>query len=175
MQHLPGHTPTPRATTSPTLGQWENLARRGSQAMQTGHAGLALLSFQHALSIAQSLLHSAQANDQAHQADDCVAALVVSHHNLADLFTHNRQPEQAAIHVCCAHRTLLGLLRGQLPDRHDLLQPPSLALQQAAWRHSRETYAGLLQYQRDWGPCPAITQLLQASTHPTDSNPPTLH
>nr|WP_315184973.1 hypothetical protein [uncultured Albidiferax sp.] len=143
----------PRPTRPASLTQWEGLVQRGTAAVQAGRPELALFSFHQALAIAQDLLDVPPAE----LTDDSLAALVVSHHNLADLYAQAGLLEPAAQHLCRAHRRLLAL---QHNCTHDL-----------AWRHSRETYAALLLHQRAWGPHPDITALLHAST----ANPGSLH
>ena len=146
--------PSPAPCQPPSLAQWERLTQRGCSALQAGRTELALFSFHQALSIAQDLLLEGPAPPHA---DDCLAALVVSHHQLADLCANAQLLEQAANHLCRAHGAVMGLL--QTPTT-------CLALQQAAWRHSRETHAELLQYQRRWGPHAGIARLLRASAEP---------
>lgn len=157
MDIFSGRTPKPHPalnSRSASLQQWELLMQRGCAAVAAGRPDLALFSVRHALNTAQDLLQDGPAPEHA---DDCIAALVVAHHQLADLCLQLQRPEQAVDHLCQAHGALLQLLRG----------PASLALQQAAWRHSRASYAELLHYQSDHGPHPAITQLLHASSDPT--------
>ncbi|WP_295958448.1 hypothetical protein [Rhodoferax sp.] len=157
----PAVSPTPlprpqRPQRPASLTQWEALVQRGTHAVQAGHPELALFSFHQALAIAQDLLDVPPAE----LTDDCLAALVVSHHNLADLYAQAQLLEAAAQHLCRAHRTLLAL---QHSPAHGL-----------AWRHSRETHTALLLHQRAWGPHPDITALLHATTT-TLASPGTLH
>lgn len=139
--------PPLRAQRPPNLTQWERLAQRGHQAILAGQPELALFSFHQALAIAQDL----QPNPLAGHADNCLAALVVSHHHLADLYQQVGLPAQAVLHLCQAHRSVLE------SSAHN------------AWRHSRETHAALLLYQRSHGPHPAITALLAACVQPVSS------
>jgi hypothetical protein len=139
--------PPLRAQRPPNLAQWERLAQRGSHAIQAGQAELALFSFHQALAIAQDLLVDAHPSTTEHT-HGCLAALVVSHHHLADLYQHVGLPAQAVLHLCQAHRSVLD------SPAHN------------AWRHSRETHAALLLYQRSHGPHPAITALLAACVQP---------
>lgn len=134
----------PRAQPSAHLAQWERLAQRGIRAIQSGQPELALFSFHQALAAAQDLQPPTPTDD----ADRGLAALVVSHHHLADLYLEVGLPAQAVLHLCQAHRAVL---ESSIPH---------------AWRHSRETHAALLLYQRCHGPHPAIAALLAACVQP---------
>ncbi len=83
--------------------------------------------------------------------DDCIAALVVSHLNVADLQVQAAEPDAAARLLGRAH----GLLQSLVADGRC-----GAALRQAAWRHGRETHAALLAHVRSHGPHPAIAQAL---------------
>ncbi|MDB5846827.1 MAG: hypothetical protein JWP29_579 [Rhodoferax sp.] len=162
----PGHRTDPSAaapaTEAPSLASWERAMQRGHQATAQGHTGVALRHTRQALDVARALLAarlvsaglSRQAPDDT---DHRIAALVVSHHNLADLYHTAHLPDQAAAHVCHAHATLMALLAS--PDT-------DTPLQQAAWRHSRETHAALLLFVREKGPHPAVVTALHDHAHP---------
>jgi hypothetical protein len=87
-------------------------------------------------------------------ADEAVAACVISHHNLADLHLHLNQPEESAEYLCAAHQRLL-----------QVIQSPRLtpALRQAAFNHSHKTYAELLAFINEHGAYPRTHRLLNSS------------
>ncbi len=166
---LPG--PLAQPTDSPLvpgLAQWESAIRHGGQTAAAGHTGVALRHTREALRIAQALLEARAAASTASSAldrhihardaaDQILAALVVSHHNLADIYQAAHLPEQAAAHVCRAHAALMDLLADAAADT---------ALREAAWRHSRETHAELLLFIREKGPHPAVMQALHDHANP---------
>ena len=151
------------ASSLPTaLHAWEDLMRRGLEAARRGQPGLAEGLCLRALLIAQSLL--AGAGDE--RADDRMAAFVVTHLNLADLHRDADRPHDAVDHLCAAHRTLMEMLRDARTDP---------ALQQAAFRHSRETHAALLAHLGEHGSDPAIVAALRAGCMPFPPHGFTLH
>lgn len=150
-----GHPPTtPKQPDAPSLRDWERLMHRGRHAQLLGQQTSALQLTLEALALAETLLE-----ERASVADDSVAAFVVSHHNMAFLRQQMGDAHTAATHLCQAHTTLMALLR-------DATAPAPL--QQAAWRHSRETHAALLQFLREPGvpadapPVQLVTQALAA-------------
>ena len=126
-------TADPRAS----LATWEDLAQRASAHQQQGRLLQALQLFRQALVVAEALLRMPGQPVADTQAHACIAALVVSHHNLADLYLHSGAPATAAQHLCDAHASVLQLTTSDAP-----------ALSTAAWRHLRETRAALLQFVR---------------------------
>ena len=124
-----------------TLPQWERTMQRARAAGQMGQMAMAL-----ALA-----LRLVQQTPPAGREDDCIAALVVSHLNVADLQVQAAEPDAAARLLGRAH----GLLQSLVADGRC-----GAALRQAAWRHGRETHAALLAHVRSHGPDPAITQAL---------------
>lgn len=135
------------------LPEWEGLMRGVGDAMRRGQAVLAETTCLQALAIAQALL---MAGDTA-RADDRMAAFVVTHLQLADLCRNADREHQAVAHLCTAHCTLMALLRSVTADP---------ALQQAAFRHSRETHAALLAHLAEHGSDPAIVAALRAGCMP---------
>ncbi|WNW11739.1 hypothetical protein RRX38_11445 [Pseudomonas sp. DTU_2021_1001937_2_SI_NGA_ILE_001] len=84
-------------------------------------------------------------------ADEAVAACVISHHNLADLHLSLGQPEESAEYLCAIHQRLLQAVQNpRLPE----------ALRQAALRHSNHTYAELLNFISEHGEYPRTQRLL---------------
>ncbi|MFT4266737.1 MAG: hypothetical protein QM586_05865 [Xenophilus sp.] len=130
------------------LARWERLTRQAREAHGRGRLESALAAQVQALWLAEELLDGPLLMQRP---DDCLAALVVSHHNLADLYCHRGQAGQAIDHLCQAHALLLRL-------GSDAHVPPDV--RQAAWRHLREARAGLLAWQRERGSEPAIEAAL---------------
>ena len=136
-------------TVETSLSVWERVMR---EAVRTSHAKqskVALKAYQQALEIAHRLIEQPSSG----RAGDCVAALVVSHHNLADLHAELGDIDSAAEHLCRAHETLITLF---------LDAGRGASLQQAALRHSRETHVALLNHIRAHGPHPLMTRALSA-------------
>lgn len=144
---------TPAEPLPPGLPEWEGLMRGVCDAMRRGQASLAETTCLQALAIAQSLL---TAGDAA-RADDRMAAFVVTHLQLADLCRNADREHDAVTHLCTAHCTLMALLRSGSTEP---------ALQQAAFRHSRETHAALLAHLAEHGSDPAIVAALRAGCMP---------
>ncbi|KAF1070845.1 MAG: hypothetical protein GAK45_00675 [Pseudomonas citronellolis] len=99
-----------------------------------------------ALALAQVLL------ERWHDADEAVAAFVISHHNLGDLHLQLGQPEETVEYLCACHERLLALSA-------DLRQ--SEALRGAAVQHSRRTYVELLNFIGEHGSCSRAEGLLR--------------
>jgi len=119
--------------TEPCLGAWQRATLRGNRALARGDMAAALVQYRAALSLADTL------PGRASDADTAVAALVVSHHNLAELHQRAGRTDLAGAHVCRAHELL-----------HEMAADPALdaCWRAAAWRHGRVTYAELLQFLR---------------------------
>lgn len=90
-------------------------------------------------------------------ADEAVAAYVISHHNLADVHLRLKQPEESAEYLCAIHEQLLRCL---VDPR---LKPE---LRQACLRHSRHSYLELLHFTTAHGETARIRRLLKRSVHP---------
>lgn len=146
---------TPRAEES--LDTWETLARRAQQHFNAGQVESALALQMQALHVAQRLIASPLL---AQHPDHCMAAWVVSHHNLAELLTLRKQPALAIDYLCEAHQGLLAL--GDAASH-------TAQVHSAAWRHLRETHGALLQWQRQHGSQAQIDAALQASARVFDS------
>lgn len=115
------------------LDAWQRATLRGNRALQRGDAAAALAQYRAALSLADAL------PGRAADADAAVAALVVSHHNLAELHQRAGRAGLAGAHVCRAHELL-----------HEMAVDTALdpAWRAAAWQHSRVTYAELALFLR---------------------------
>jgi hypothetical protein len=93
-------------------------------------------------------------------ADEAVAACVISHHNLADLHLSLGQPEESAEYLCAVHQLLLQTMQNNR-------LPP--ALRQAALRHSNKTYVELLGFISEHGEYPRTHRLLNSNGEHTRS------
>lgn len=145
--HRPADTPHQPAT----LTRWQHAAQRARSAQQLGQWRMAMAYQHQALALSLQLL---ERTPPAGHEDDCIAAAVVSHLNVADLQAEAGALADAAQVLCRAHALLLSLMADA---RH------GAALQQAAWRHSRETHAALLRHVQSHGAQPLITQTLSSA------------
>ncbi|MGB3071862.1 MAG: hypothetical protein WBC18_25180 [Ottowia sp.] len=143
-RHLPG----------PLLPEWKALMRRGMNADRGRAPEQAQALYLLARDIAQTLL---EGSADPMPADDRVAAFVVTHLNLSDSFSDAGQPEAAVPHLCSAHRKLIALL---------VVDGVASDLRQAAWRHSRETHAALIQHLSEYGDHPDIMAALHTGCIP---------
>lgn len=147
---------------NPSLSQWESITR---QALAVAHESGAVVAFaghEQALSIARQLLVAPPAG----RAEDCVAALVVSCHNLADLHIEHGDADTAASYLCRAHESLLALLVD--PDR-------TTSLREAALRHSRATHLALISHVAAYGPHALITRVMRMGCLALNVDGPTRH
>ena len=126
--NAPPAPPTP-------LQAWEQRMQRAQALWQNGEQEFALAQLVQAIPLAHQLLRSPYLTVQP---DDYLAAWVVTHLWIAELLAERQQLPAALDYLCDAHTALLGL-----GDSTEV----SL-LQQAAWRHQRETVQALLQWQR---------------------------
>lgn len=103
-------------------------------------------------------------------ADEAVAACVISHHNLADLHVQLNQPEESAQYLCAIHQRLL------LAAQDARLSP---GLREAALRHSSKTYEELLNFISLHGQYPGTHRLIEGGIDPNLTSAaalaPTLH
>lgn len=137
-------------TAPASLTAWEELARQATQHLQTQPPQTVLPLLFRAQQMAQRLMASPQLDVHP---DHCLAAWVVSHHNLVDVLSQCGQRPLALEYLCDAH---LGL--ADLAERH-----ASAMVQQAAWRHLRETRSALLLWQRQHGVQAQTTAALRAA------------
>ncbi|QJE02814.1 DUF2753 family protein [Massilia forsythiae] len=131
-----------------SLPRWEAVTRKAIALMRSAGAGPALADHECALAIACRLIDAPPSG----RAQDCVAALVVSHHNLADLWRARGDTGGAAAHLCRAHEALLALASDDGRDA---------CLRQAALRHLRETHLALVAHAARHGPHDRITRALR--------------
>ncbi|MFT4066510.1 DUF2753 family protein [Paraburkholderia sp.] len=157
---------TPGPVGSPSrdlsLSQWETVTRQAIAAAREAGAGPALAGYEQALSIARQLIAAPPSG----RAEDCVAALVVSYHNLADLHVEQGDADTAASHLCRAHEALIALMLNA--DR-------TASLRQAALRHSRETHFALISHVARHGPHPLVTRALRMGCLAFNVDGPTRH
>ncbi|WP_146122830.1 hypothetical protein [Burkholderia multivorans] len=143
---------TPASGGSPssdvTLSLWEAVTRQAIALTRDAGPGPALADYDCALSIARQLIDAPPTA----RAEDCVAALVVSHHNLADLYIDHGDIDAAVGHLCQAHEALIALMLDG--DRQ-------ISLRQAALRQSRATHLALVSHVAHHGPHALITHALR--------------
>lgn len=113
------------------MDDWKRLISRGNRCFERGDMGSACAVYQDALFIAERRLVAWP------DAEAAIAAFVVSHHNLADLYVRLDCLENAAEHLQAAHARLMGLLADEAAPAE---------LRQAALRHSRHTRAERLAF-----------------------------
>jgi len=130
------------------MEHWKKTILAGNSCFNRGDLVDAREHYLQALALAQVLL------ERWHDADEAVAAFVISHHNLADLHLSLHQPEESAEYLCSAHQRLLQLIQ----NAH--LTP---ALRHAAFRHSNKTYSELLGFIGEHGEYPRTSRLLSSS------------
>lgn len=133
---------------SPRLADWEHETRQALQAQRAGRTAPALAGHRRSLVLALGLIEHPVPGS----ADHCVAALVVSHHNLADLLLAEGDEEGAVGHLCGAHESLMGIFADTARNAE---------LRHAALRHSRETHAALLRHATLRGAYPSIRRALR--------------
>lgn len=131
---------------------------RAQALWQRGEPEFALAQLVQAIPLAHQLLRSPYLTIQP---DDYLAAWVVTHLWIAELLAERQQLPAAQDYLCDAHTALLDLgLRTAAPW-----------LQQAVWRHQRETLQALQQWQRQHGPTDRVSALLDATRGPLPSPP----
>ncbi len=147
---------------NPSLSQWETVTRQAIAVARETGVGAALADYEQALSIARQLFVAPPPG----RAEDCVAALVVSCHNLADLHIEHGDADTAASYLCRAHETLISLLLDA--DR-------TASLRQAALRQSRATHLALVSHVAAHGPHPLITRVMRMGCLVLNVDGPTHH
>jgi hypothetical protein len=151
-----GHTPV---STQPTpqsvegLAQWRRLTRQGNVAFAADRLDLATLDYTRALQLATTLVAGTALIASP---DDCLAALVVAHHNLADTCERRGDDATALDHLCTAHDALMRIAC-DTATRDDI--------RLHAIRHLTEARMALLRWQAVHGACACTAALLSASAH----------
>ncbi len=128
-----------------SMVHWKQQTLSGNRYFDAGEYAKALSYYQQALWLAR------QQFSFWHDADEAVAALVVAHHNLADLLIAMTLPDRAADLLCHIHDCLLAT--SQSPAC------PS-PLRAAALRHTRSTHTELTAFVRKHGTQDAIQRCL---------------
>ncbi|QXH34944.1 DUF2753 domain-containing protein [Pseudomonas muyukensis] len=127
------------------MQHWRRTTQTANRLFEQGELVDAREHYLQALALAQVLF------ERWHDADEAVAALVIAHHNLADLHLRLNQPQESADYLCAAHQRLLQASQAQrLPQ----------ALREAALRHSARTYTELLSFIAEYGQYPRTERLL---------------
>jgi hypothetical protein len=141
---------TASAAPEPSLPLWESITRQAIKDERDKRHACALAGYERALPIAQQLINAPPSG----RAEDCLAALVVSYHNLADLRVAQGEFDTAAHLLCRAHESLVALaLHAERPA----------ALREAALRHTRESHVALIRHVARHGPHPLIADVLKAA------------
>lgn len=140
-----------------SLRAWEQIAQRAQAFAQAGQVEYALAMQLRALQVARRLLASRLLLSHP---DHCMAAWVVSHHNISELLVSRNQMPLAIDYLCEAHLGLVNLI--QLDSQADNVQ-------QVVWRHLRETHVALLHWQRQHGSTTEIDTALRASVRESDA------
>lgn len=127
------------------MQHWRRTTQNANRLFEQGELVDAREHYLQALALAQVLF------ERWHDVDEAVAALVIAHHNLADLHLRLNQPHESADYLCAAHQRLLQASQEQrLPQ----------ALRDAALRHSARTYTELLGFIAEYGQYPRTERLL---------------
>lgn len=83
------------------MEHWKRTIERANRCFMAGELVDAREAYLQALALAQVLF------ERWADADEAVAACVISHHNLADLHLRLNQPEESAEYLCAIHQRLL--------------------------------------------------------------------
>lgn len=147
---------------------WENAIRQGNQAYTQHQDQLALQQYQVALNQAKSLLRDCvQAGEQVVlPLDTILAAYVVSHHNLANVYARQGDVNTAACRLCEVHQCLSRI--GTDPGME-------CALREAAQRHGQRTYQELLNFCHLYSQHPLVERTLRICSQFCPRKEQTLH
>lgn len=153
--HLP-----PATTNAPaSLARWRSLTYKANVAFAHADYAAARPIYEHALRVAERLL---AAPEFLLAPDDCLAALVVAHHNLADLHRQAGESPAAVAHLCLPHETLL-----DVANANANASGASAGTRLCALRHLGKTRLALLHWQKHHGSCARIDALLMRGTAPS--------
>lgn len=133
--------PIPHPDAQAGLAQWRELTRRANAAFDRRQYAHALRLYRQALQAAVALAAGATL---AEAPDDCLAALVVAHHNLSEVQRQRRDTDAALEHLCLAHEALTRIAadpRAHEPERR------------CALHHLSRTRFALLDWQARHGVC----------------------
>lgn len=151
---------SPRTFTASRLQQWQRRMRQANASREAGQRVAARVHCRHALRIALELIE----RPSGERIDDCIAALVISHLNLADVHADGGAFDAALRQRCAAHEHLIRLVMGD-----------DAIVQQAALRHSRYTHAALIEHLARHGDHALAARALQAGLLALSAGHPTLH
>lgn len=149
------------------LNIWVQAIQSGNLAFSSGNNRKARVSYQTALRVVRSMVKSTDdwgSRIPGQQVDAIMAALVVTQHNLADLYVHAGLLGRAAEHLCAAHQAIF-----------DLLKHPVDSIAALAQRHLTMTRMELLTFLQSYGHYPLISQTLCATQLLPSLNSPLTH
>ncbi|KPA96779.1 MULTISPECIES: hypothetical protein [Pseudomonas] len=131
------------------MEHWRRTIERANRYFNLGELVDAREHYLQALALAQVLF------ERWPDAEEAVAACVISHHNLADLHLRLNQPEESVEYLCAIHQRLLQAMQDtRLP----------VALREAALHQSSKTYVELLAFISEYGEYPRTSRLLHSRT-----------
>jgi hypothetical protein len=139
-----------------SISAWKHAISLGNQAFLKGEVQGARIKYQTALYIAHTMLESASDlgdNSSIKMADSLIAAMVVTEHNLADLYAQSGLLGYATDHLCSAHKTLFALISHSAPE-----------LARLAQQHMTMTRMELLAFLQKYGDNPQISETLCATS-----------
>lgn len=145
-----------------SLSEWEAVMRKAVATMRETGIAAAAADCDTALAIARRVIDTPPPGRE----EDCIAALVVSHHNLADVKMACGEFDAAAGLLCQAHEALAATLQDA---------GRSTSIRQAALRHMRETRYALVAHVGAHGPHPLIARALCSGVLALDADDPTRH
>ncbi|WP_130871988.1 hypothetical protein [Pseudomonas bubulae] len=132
------------------MDHWKRTIERANRCFAEGELVDAREHYLQALALALAQVLFERWSD----ADEAVAACVISHHNLADLHLRLNQPEESVEYLCAIHQRLLQTMQNaRLPT----------ALREAALRQSSKTYVELLNFISEYGEYPRSNLLLKSN------------
>ena len=135
------------------LELWKLEISAANDAFIHGRHAKAFSHYEAALSLAKTgvegLLAAQEVLSLLAEAERQIAALVVTRHNLADLYRQSGQLDKAIAHLCAAHETLFQLFHHPHGDIRELAQ-----------RHLRITYQELMTFTQRHGQQARIQQSL---------------
>lgn len=138
------------------MEHWRRTIERANRHFNLGELVDAREHYLQALALAQVLF------ERWPDAEEAVAACVISHHNLADLHLRLNQPEESVEYLCAVHQRLLQAMQ-------DTRLAP--ALREAALHQSSKTYVELLAFISEYGEYPRTSRLLHSRTASSGAAP----
>jgi hypothetical protein len=148
---------TPRSETRDLLARWRQLTRQANVAFDRSEFADAQRGYWQALKLADDLIGGSGLKIAP---DDCLVALVVTHHNLAEAYRRHHDIDRAREHLCLAHQAL-----GRIACDPDT----SSETRCCAMRHANRTRLALLDWQTANGHCPHVDAVLRDCTRQLSS------